>query len=199
MYYLYMLKKIGNFIQTHKELVGALVLFYVIISTPRTALHTTMLGKTVLLAFIVLVTCINKAAGVLAAIVLIVMYHNQSGAIFLTSNGYEGFTATKDASGNVVIDGSGNKLGDAAAAAIAGLKDLKITTTKTTTTTAADPTTTTAATTSTEGFDLLGTEDTLRKGRQSNAVSVKKPKVDGNIGLLPFENTKYVENFLILG
>jgi hypothetical protein len=198
MYYLYMLKKIGNFIKTHKELVGALVLFYIIISSSRTILHSTILGKSVLLAFILLVTCINKAAGVFAAIVLIVMYHNQSGAVFLTSNGMEGFTATKDASGNVVIDGSGNQLGAAAASAIAGLKDLKITTTKTTTTTAADPAATTTSAT-TEGFDLLGTEDTLRKGRQSNAVSVKKSKVDGNIGLLPFENTKYVENFLILG
>lgn len=193
-----MLKKIGNFIQTHKELVGALVLFYVIISSSKTALHGTILGKTVLLGFILLVTCINKAAGVFAAILLIVMYHNQSGAMFLTSNGLEGFTATKDASGNVTIDLSGNRVGTDAAGAqhMSAIKDIKITTSETTT---ATPTTTTTTAAGTEGFDLLGTEDTLRKGRQSNAVSVKKPKVDGDIRLLPFENTKYVENFLILG
>ena len=185
-----MFKKFANMLITNKELVAILVLFYVITSTSTTALHTTILGKMVLLSFILLLTYVNKFAGIIAVLVLIVMYHNQSNAVFLTSNGLEGFTATKDASGNVVIDTSGN--------VIDKIKDIKITTSSTTTAAAA-PASTSTSTPTTEGFDLLGTEDTLRKGKQSNAVSVKKPQVNSDIRLLPFENAKYVENFMILG
>lgn len=192
-----MLQKIQSQIMKHKLLVAIGLLIFIVASSSRAAMHSTALGKTVLVALVIALAYVHKIAGLVAVIFLIVLYQSQyGGSAFYYNSPYmpyastEGFTIT-DASGNtktVTVSGKPPPL----KFDISGNLDIMP---------PPPPPTSSQSTTQgqgQEGFDLLGTEDTMRKGKQSNTINVKK-NMSQSGSLLPFENTKYVENFLVLG
>lgn len=193
-----MLQKIQSFLMKHKLMVAIALLIFIAASTSSAALHSTVLGKSVLVALVVALAYINKVAGLIAVVFLIVLYQSQSGAFYYN----EGFTVT-DASGNtktVTVSGGSDASGMPMPPPMP--KELKFDISGNLDILPPPPTSPPASTTTSsqgqEGFDLLGTEDTMRKGKQSNTVNVKK-SMSQTGSLLPFENTKYVENFLVLG
>jgi hypothetical protein len=197
-------------INKHKILAIIAMLLFIVASVKSSAMHNTVLGKTILVGLVILLTMTNKIAGLIAVVVLVIMYQSQSNMFYYSSpyNLSEGFTVT-DASGNtktvsVSTPPSGSSgMGQPQSGQMKMPKEIQFDISGNLelmgTPPPPPPSTTSASTTSgQEGFDLLGTEDTLRKGKQSNTISVKK-NTNQTDNLIPFEPSKYVENFLILG
>ena len=156
-------------------------------------LFDTTLGRTILILFVLALSYVNKIFGVVAVLFIVIIF-NQSDLAYL-----EGFT---DASGNTAganakTDAKAKerqkikqnieekqKMRQNIKANMAA-KDTTTTTTPTTTTpTATTPTATTPAlnpslaiqntisNSGQEGFDLIGKENTIKRGKQSNQVAV---------------------------
>ncbi len=177
-----------------KNNVGAavLLLFVVVLSQVRVfdVLMNTALGRILLIAFILFLSYANKILGVVGVLFIIIMFNSSSSGFGMM----EGFDSTTNMDGTKVnIDGSkvdgskvnmdgskvdgsnvdGNKMNtakmngatmdgskmDEAAAAVAanGMKkpEKKIAV-------------------AAEGFDILGTENSIRRGKQSNSIPVRK-------------------------
>lgn len=132
-----------------------------------------VLGRCVLILFILFIAYTNKILGVVAVLFIIIMF-NQSYMGFL-----EGFTdasgQTVDVSGNTVTGKKGNSLtlssGTVAATNASGQtanvgsgqiakQAQQVVSQKKTTLTGA------------EGFDLIGTESNMKRGKQSNTIPV---------------------------
>lgn len=203
-----------------KLLTGILVFFIVLFSFSKSFFHKSLLGKISLIFLIIYFSWTNIFLGLISVITFVLSYNEHlsfSNSTFLTHN--ESFTGmmtmlpdpscncvnSYDASGNCIslydasgnciksYDASGNYIGNSmyqnAKALlmkpvdimfdISGNIDIK------------------RHFVPTEGFDLLETEDTIRKGKQSNSIVIKK-KFKNDSVLLPFENTKFTENFMIL-
>jgi hypothetical protein len=140
-------------------------------------LFDTILGRTILVLFILLIAHTNKILGVVAVLIIIIAFNNSYTSMV------EGF----DASGNSHVDVSGNT--------ITGSKGNTATISKgNTTVTNSSGETATAGTgqiaqqlaeqvktklqsvagvgTGTEGFDLIGMENNIKRGKQSNSIPV---------------------------
>jgi hypothetical protein len=183
-----------------KNNVGAavLLLFVVVLSQARVfdVLMNTALGRILLIAFILFLSYANKILGVVGVLFIIIMF-NSSSSSFGMMEGFDSTTATANMDGSKVnmdgskvdgskvdgskvdgskvdgskidgskIDGSkmngatmdGSKMDEAAAAVAAnGMKkpEKKIAV-------------------AAEGFDILGTENSIRRGKQSNSIPVRK-------------------------
>jgi hypothetical protein len=162
-----------------KNNVGAavLLLFVVVLSQARVfdVLMNTALGRILLIAFILFLSYANKILGVVGVLFIIIMFNSSSSSFGMM----EGFDSTTNMDGTKVnmdgskvdgskVDGSkvnmdGSKMdgshADEAAAAVAanGMKkpEKKIAV-------------------AAEGFDILGTENSIRRGKQSNSIPVRK-------------------------
>ena len=180
-----------------KNNVGAavLLLFVTIISQSRIfdVLIDTALGRILLIAFILFLSYSNKILGVIGVLFIIIMFNSTSFGMM------EGFTKGTNADGShaatATADGSHAAAAadaDAAAAVAANsnngelakdkLKQIGSIVNKNKTATAA------------EGFDVLGTERTMQKGKQSNSIPVNSFMRDSE-SALPFENSKFTDIF----
>lgn len=211
------LEKLNN-----KIIAGVVVFLLVLFLFPISFFHQSILGKISLISLVIYFTWCNIFLGLISIIVFVLLHNNP----FYTTNSsflsHEPFTSTMtmlpdpscncvnsydasgncislyDASGNCIksYDASGNYIGSSSSSTydkakamfmgpqemmfdISGNIDIK------------------RHPIPTEGFDLLGTEDTIRKGKQSNSIIVSKNAKTDSV-LFPFENTKFIENFLIL-
>ena len=199
-----------NILNNHKLEVAIILLLFIILSVPFPAFHSSILGKSILIALILCISYFHKVLGLFAVIALVVLYQSFPNQFHYNSP-YEGFsgqlTVSTDASGNKVISGIPDSSANLATMmssssmpssmpSMSSPKDIMFDISGNIDIERVQKQTTTGGTTGQEGFDLLGTEDTIRKGKQSNTISVKKETSFNPF--LPFETSKYVENFLIL-
>jgi hypothetical protein len=188
----------------------SLLLLLIILSQSRffNFLIDTALGRAFLIAFIIFICCCHKIMGVIAVLLIIIMFNrSQIGILEGFDSGQINTEQIKDniqAKIQSKIDACGNDTSTATATS----SPAPVSTTSTDSTTTAPapapaPTTTTApastspSTTSTnlaslqskvseakEGFDLIGTESTLKSGKQSNSISVNN-KARSSENVLP--------------
>ena len=118
----------------------------------------TTLGRSILVFLILILAYVNKILGVVAVLFIIILL-NQSDIGYL-----EGFT-----------DGSGNKkpLEKQQPVKVSSTSTATAASPSTTTPSAETPATTTPLTTgAAEGFDIIGTENNIQRGKQSNKIPV---------------------------
>jgi len=185
-----------NFKMVNKNSVGGagLLLFLIVISQARLFdfLIDTSLGRIIL---IVMLICLSYCHGILGVVgvLLIIIAFNHSGLSFLS----EGFETSTSEITPTPRDGSLKARIQANPTAAAAVQtqiqnkamasgrtlptttDPATTTTDTTTTTTTDPATTDTTaiesfvtTRGLEGFDVLGIENNLKRGKQSNSIPV---------------------------
>ena len=132
------------------------------------------LGRAFLIFFIIVISFVHKILGVVIVLFIIILFNQNNTGYF------EGFT---DASGNTVTPNANQearieerkqvrqnvKANLASKAAAASASTTTSTTAPATTTTSTTPTTTTGGA---EGFDLIGTENNIKRGKQSNKIPV---------------------------
>ena len=189
-----------------KNMGGASLLLLIIIlcqSRFFNFLIDTALGRAILITFIIFICCCHKIMGVIAVLLIIIMFNRSQIGIL------EGFDSgeinTQQIKDN--IQAKIQSATDASAPASTTTTTSAPTTTTTTTTpstttpSTTTPSTTTPSTTSPnlaslqskvaqakEGFDLIGTESTLKSGKQSNSISVNNKSRSSENVLPSYEN-----------
>ena len=187
--------------------VVALLLLVIILSQSRffNFLIDTPLGRALLIAFIIFICCCHKIMGVIAVLLIIIMFNrSQIGMLEGFDSGQintEQIKSDLQAKIQAKMDACGNDTSTSASAP-ASATTTPATTTPATTTPATTTTSTTAPAPSTtttspnlaslqsklaqakEGFDLIGTESTLKSGKQSNSISVNN-KARSSENVLP--------------
>jgi hypothetical protein len=135
----------------------------------------TILGRTILVLFLLLIAQANKILGVVAVLIIIIAFNSSYNGISNYNGMMEGFDASgnkPDVSGNTITGSKGNTL--------------TVSKGNTTITNASGQTATVGSgqiakqvktkiqqkASGAEGFDLLGTENNIKRGKQSNAVPV---------------------------
>ena len=191
-----------------KNMGGAsLLLLIIILSQSRffNFLIDTPLGRALLIAFIIFICCCHKIMGVIAVLLIIIMFNrSQIGMLEGFDSGQintEQIKSDLQAKIQAKMDACGNDTSTSASAP-ASATTTPATTTPATTTPATTTTSTTAPAPSTtttspnlaslqsklaqakEGFDLIGTESTLKSGKQSNSISVNN-KARSSENVLP--------------
>jgi cytoskeletal protein RodZ len=191
-----------------KNMGGAsLLLLIIILSQSRffNFLIDTPLGRALLIAFIIFICCCHKIMGVIAVLLIIIMFNrSQIGMLEGFDSGQintEQIKSDLQAKIQAKMDACGNDTSTSASAP-ASTTTTPATTTPATTTPATTTTSTTAPAPSTtttspnlaslqsklaqakEGFDLIGTESTLKSGKQSNSISVNN-KARSSENVLP--------------
>jgi beta-lactamase regulating signal transducer with metallopeptidase domain len=149
---------------------GAVALLFVILLSQSkifNILIDTVLGRMVLIAFLLIISYLNKILGVVAVLIIVIMFNH-------SNIGYmEGFTS--DASNNAVstikTDASNNVA-------------------STIKTDASNNHTSTA----TEGFDIIGKESNIKRGKQSNSIPVNDFMRESN-SVAPYEGSSNLESF----
>jgi hypothetical protein len=176
-----------NFKLVSKQNIGFVLflLLSIIVSQSRVFdfLFHTYLGRAIFIVFLFLISYLSKFLGIVSVLLVILMINYKDEQVY-----YEGFTDASgneitDASGNVIRDGSGNIIRDSSDLFIRhaiSKNDIKSSSTPdSSSTTTTDPST---STTATEGFDLLGTENTLKRGKKSNSIPVNNSvRQSGNV------------------
>ena len=150
----------------------AILLLLVLLSQSRMLdlIFDTILGRTILVLFILLIAHTNKILGVVAVLIIIIAFNNSYTGMM------EGFTDASgnkpDVSGNTITGSSGNTV--------------NVSKGNTTVTNASGQSATVGSgqiakqiktqvqqkLSGAEGFDLLGTENNIKRGKQSNSVPV---------------------------
>jgi cytoskeletal protein RodZ len=171
-----------------KNNVGAVLALLLVVLLSQSKIFNflldTALGRSILVFFVLILSYIHKILGVVIVLFIIILFNQNNSGYF------EGFT---DASGNTVTPNANQearieerkqvrqnvKANLASKAAAASASTTTSTTTPATTTTSNSPATTTTTSTTpatttggTEGFDLIGTENNIKRGKQSNKISV---------------------------
>ena len=168
-----------NFKMVNKNSVGGagLLLFFIVVSQARLFdfLIDTSLGRILLVLTLI---CLSYCHGILGVVgvLLIIIAFNHSGLSFL-SEGFETTTTTGDATAGETIKAE-IKLDPDAVAAIKSQMQNKAAASGKKLPTTTDPATTTDTTTTDsfvttrglEGFDILGIENNLKRGKQSNSI-----------------------------
>jgi hypothetical protein len=115
----------------------------------------TALGRAILISFIIIISYMNKILGVVSVLFIIIMFNN-------SDIGYmEGFTSNttpmnSTSMNSTPMNSTSMKNNTASPAPANGVKKAK--------------TTNDAA----EGFDIIGTESTIKRGKPSNTISATK-------------------------
>jgi hypothetical protein len=174
-----------NFKLVSKQNMGIVLflLLAIIISQSRMFdfLFNTALGRSFFLILLLIISYCNKILGVVTVLLVIIMMNNRDEMYYY----YEGFT---DASGNKMEDASGNRVDasgnrvDASGNRVAKMAAIK----HAKSTKSSDSTTT-------EGFDLLGTENSLKRGKTSNSIPVNNSvRKSGNVD--PYSSSSFAND-----
>ena len=168
-----------NFKLVSKQNMGIVLflLLAIIISQSRMFdfLFNTALGRSFFLILLLIISYCNKILGVVTVLLVIIMMNNRDEMYYY----YEGFT---DASGNKMEDASGNRV-DASGNKLAKVAVIKH----------AESTKSSDSTTTTEGFDLLGTENSLKRGKTSNSIPVNNSvRKSGNVD--PYSSSSFAND-----
>jgi len=148
------------------------LLFVVILSQAKffNFLLDTALGRAILIAFVIIISYMNKILGVVSVLFIIIIFNN-------SDIGYmEGFT-----SNNTQMKMNPPATNDA-------VSKMKSPTTNPPASKMKPPATNTAA----EGFDMIGTEHSIKRGKPSNTIPATKPV--GMENFAPFSGT-YTDSY----
>lgn len=155
---------------------GALLLLFFLFAS-QTRLFDffidTVLGRMALIVLLIITSYLNKILGVVLVLMIIICMNNNKRDYYM-----EGFTG--DASGNAPSDASGNAAGSGKPipAKLAVAKKAKD-----------------ASGNSVEGFDVLGIENTLKRGKNSNTIN-SQGNSQGNSGdIEPFHESFFGNSF----
>jgi len=176
-----------------KENMGGalLLLLLLIISQSRMFdfFFQTTLGRALFIALLLIISYCNKILGVVTVLIAILMINRRD---FLY---YEGFTdasgnTIRDASGNIIADASGNTIRDASGNKITDASGNNINHPVV----VAKKVSSSSSTSGTEGFDLLGTENTLKRGKKSNTIPVSDSvRKSGNVD--PYSSSSFDNSY----
>jgi len=202
-----------NFKFVSKNNIGVVVALLLVILLSQAKffnfLFDTVLGRSVLVLLVLILAYVNQILGVVAVLFIIILF-NQS-----TSGYLEGFT---DASGNISANKAARitereQIKQNVKANLATKEATTPTpTSTTTTTTSTTPTTTTSTTAPTklsslqskitsslqggaEGFDVIGTENNIKRGKQSNKIPVSQHMRE-SMNVSAFDGS-YTDNYSI--
>jgi hypothetical protein len=194
-----------------KNNVGTVVLLLLVIALSQAKafnfLIDSALGRFFLIVFILCLSHCHKILGVVGVLFVIIMFN---GNMY-----YEGFgNISTDASGNSTsTDSSGNSIStDASGNPTSSLNSdqikqmiqqqiqQKMSSNDNTTTSTTDTTETTKKsknsknTAAAEGFDILGIENNIKRGKQSNSIPVNNLMRDSD-SISPYEGTSFLGSF----
>jgi len=175
-----------------KENMGGalLLLLLLIISQSRIFdfFFQTALGRALFIVLLLIISYCNKILGVVTVLIIILMINRRD---FLY---YEGFT---DASGNTITDASGNPMTDASGNRMTDASGNPMTDASGNNVNhpvvVAKKISSSSSSSGTEGFDLLGTENTLKRGKKSNTIPVSDSvRRSGNVD--PYSSSSSFDN-----
>ena len=178
-----------NFQPMSKNNIGGAValLFLILLSQSKifNILIDTVLGRMVLIAFLLIISYLNKILGVVAVLIIVMMFNH-------SSIGYmEGFTT--DASNNTGTDNTGTDN--------TGTDKTDASNNSTSSTpeamTAAEPDKPDKPdkpVKATEGFDIIGKESNLKRGKQSNSIPVHDFMRE-SVSVAPYEGFFNLDSF----
>jgi hypothetical protein len=176
----------ANFqLMSKKNIGGAMALFLVILLSQARIFNfllDTLLGRMMLVAFLLVISYLNKIFGVVSVLLIIIMFNN-SGLGYM-----EGFTSDSEDkeknketiksdaenTANTVKSDAENTANTAKSNAENTATTVKSDAENTATTakTDAENTANTAKSNMTEGFDIIGKENNIKRGKQSNSIPV---------------------------
>ena len=172
---------VNSHLMSKNNIGGAVALFFVILLSQSkifNILIDTVLGRMVLIAFLLIISYLNKILGVVVVLIIVMMFNH-------SSIGYmEGFTT--DASNNATIDASNNSTSSTSTPTP--------TPTPTPTIKPTTPTTPPPKPTATEGFDIIGKESNLKRGKQSNSIPVNDFMRE-SVSVAPYEGSVHLDSF----
>ena len=189
-----------------KNNIGIVVLLLLVIALSQARalnfLIDTALGRVFLIVFILCLSHCHKILGVVGVLFIIVMLN--------TNMYYEGFgNMSTDASGNST-DASGNSTSQMSSDQIKQMIQQQIqqkmnsNSSTSTDTTSTDTTSTdtdnsrksknSKNTAAAEGFDILGIENNIKRGKQSNSIPVNNLMRDSD-SISPYEGTSFLGSF----
>jgi len=160
---------------------GAVALLFVILLSQSkifNILIDTVLGRIVLIAFLLIISYLNKILGVVVVLIIVIMFNH-------SNIGYmEGFTsdASNNAASKIKTDASNNKTSSST--------DASNNSTPPSPPTSSTPPTSTA----TEGFDIIGKESNIKRGKQSNSIPVNDFMREST-SVAPYEGSSNLESF----
>ena len=136
----------------------------------------TVWGRLMLITLLIIISYVNKILGSVVVLFIIIMFNQSDVALF------EGFTSdasgnNSDASGNN-SDASGNKSNVATAKIVSNNTD-----------------DTTSSTPAKEGFDVIGTENAIKRGKQSNSIPTTNFTNDADDSISPYEGFPNSQTF----
>lgn len=207
-----------NFKLLSKNNLGIVIVLILVIlfSAPNmfNFLLNNTLGRVILILILLVLSYINKILGVVTLLLIIIIYNNSDIAY------YEGFTPSnpteaanqqeREARRQQIKTNVTSNLEANSADSTTTPPPTTTTTPQPTTATIPPPTTTTPVmsgsvqsavqnakanmSTSTEGFDVLGKERTLQKGKQSNSIPVNG-SMNASTNVSPYEGSSFSESF----
>ncbi len=148
------------------------------------------LGRTILLAFIILIAYTNKILGLVAVLFIIIAFNQHNTNMVYSYNYYEGF----DVSGNNVslADASGNIQKDTKNEIKSQMKEIKP---KNLTTNASQSTSSSETFKGREGFCMTDRETNMLRGKQSNAVPVSNNLRDQSDDISPSDKSVFSSEY----
>jgi hypothetical protein len=176
-----------------KNNIGTVVLLLLVIalSQARTFdfLIDSALGRFFLIVFILCLSHCNKILGVVGVLFIVIMFNTN-----MYSEGFEtadGKTITKPTDPKVdTTNVDSTKIKENVKKQLSDAKTNLDTAKATMNTTTDTSTTTTAA----EGFDILGIENNIKRGKQSNSIPVNNFKHDSD-SISPYEGSSFLGSF----
>jgi hypothetical protein len=125
------------------------------------------LGRTILILFIILIAYTNKFLGILTVLFVVVLFNTDN-------NGYEGFTNTSSSEkhdGSKIKTAIKNKLQQISSSPTSST-NIPLISKPSSTSTASTTSISTPSAGGIEGFDIIGTENTIVRGKQSKTIPI---------------------------
>jgi hypothetical protein len=147
---------------------GALALFLVILLSQArifNILLDTVLGRMLLIAFLLIISYLNKILGVVSVLIIIIMFNNSDIGFM------EGFTtdiSNNKTANNIKTDISNNEL-PASSEKLPEKPEIVLPSEKPSDTSSSSII---SKTKTSEGFDIIGKESNIKRGKQSNSIPV---------------------------
>jgi hypothetical protein len=161
-------------------------------------LTETYLGRAFLIVILLFASYLNKILGVVCVFIIIIMFNNNNNSF------YEGNTTMKESDSSITSTStaktntnSDQPINVTTSAVTAKNNDTKKTTTSNSSSTVTTPATSSPATKSIEGFDLQSTENTIKRGKQSNSIPVNQYNKQ-SIEVAPYEEPNFSNLFGLL-
>ena len=191
-----------------KNNIGSVVLLLLVIalSQARTFdfLIDSALGRFFLIVFILCLSYCHKILGVVGVLFVIIMFNSNmyyegfgnNSSSSSSSNSTDASSNSTDASSNSTTQINADQIKEMIKQQIADASN-NSTTSNSSSDTSSDSTTNSKNrknTTASEGFDILGIENNIKRGKQSNSIPVNNLMRDSD-SILPYEGTTFLGSF----